>query len=172
MAFAIKTPESGLKPDLDRYVPMTQRVSDVTGEPAVTTYLVPAPFDTALKAIREALARNDLSICAELDVSVRMKRELNMGFIPCTILLAESSDLLLEAAPPGRSAAVLFPLHVAVRAHGHQTLVHWINAAAIEGARLPIGATLALVKLQSLVTHSMDRIAMRQEIYPVSAVVR
>jgi uncharacterized protein (DUF302 family) len=144
----------------------------MTGEPAITTYLIPEPFDRALKAVREALARNNLSICTELDISARVKRELNMGFIPCRILLADSPYLLLEAAALDSSAAVLFPLHVVVSGRGPQTLVHWINAAAIEGVRLPIGAAVPLAKLQSLVTHSLDRIAMRQDIYGVPVLAR
>jgi hypothetical protein len=64
---------------------------------------------------------------------------------------------------------VLFPLHVVVTGRGSQTQVHWINAAAIEGARLPMGAAVPLAKLQSLVTHSLERIAMRRDIYPAAA---
>jgi uncharacterized protein (DUF302 family) len=144
----------------------------MNSEPTVTTYLISEPFDRALKAIREALAKNDLSVCAELDVSARVKRELSMGFTQCKILLVDSSCLLFEAATLDCSAAVLFPLHVVVTERGRQTLVHWINAAAIEGARLPMGAAVPLAKLQSLVTHSLDRIAMRRDIYPAAVYAR
>ena len=144
----------------------------MTSEPAVTTYLIPEPLDRALKAVRKALTRNNLSICTELDVSARVKRELNMGFMPCRILLADSPYLLLEAATFDCSAAVLLPLHVVVRGRGPHSLVHWINAATIEGVRLPIGAAVPLAKLQSLVTHSLDRIAMRLDIYQAPVLAR
>jgi uncharacterized protein (DUF302 family) len=134
-------------------------------EPAVTTYLVAEPFDRALKAIREALARDDLRVASELDVAARVKRELNIGFTPCRILLVDSPFLLLEAATVDCAAAVLFPLHVVVSGRGPQTQVHWMNPAAIEGLRLPTGAALPLAKLQSLVSHALERIAMKRDIY-------
>ena len=144
----------------------------MNSEPAVTTYLISEPFERALKAIREVLARNDLSVCTELDVSARVKREVNMGFTPCRILLVDSTCLLVEAATLDCSAAVLFPLHLVVSGRGAQTQVHWINAGAIEGARLPTGAAVPLAKLQSLVTQSLERIAMRQDIYLAPAYTR
>ena len=144
----------------------------MNSEPAVTTYLISEPFETALKAIREALASNDLHICTELDVSARFRRELNMGFTPCRILMVDSPCLLLEAAALDCSAAVLLPLHVVVTGHDPQTIIHWINPAAIEGARLPMGTAVPLAKLQSLVTRSLERIAMRRDIYPARAYAR
>jgi uncharacterized protein (DUF302 family) len=137
----------------------------MNSEPAVTTYLIAEPFERALKAIREALARNDLSVATELDVAARVKRELNIGFTPCRILLVDCPFLLLEAATVDCAAAVLFPLHVVVSGRGPQTQVHWMNPAAIEGLRLPTGAAVPLTKLQSLVSRALERIAMRRDIY-------
>jgi uncharacterized protein (DUF302 family) len=137
-------------------------------EPAVTTYLIAGPFDKALKEIREALVRGGLSIVAELDVSTRVKRELGIGFIPCRILLVDSSCLLLEAATLDDSAAALFPLHLAVSDHGAQTLIHWISPGLTGGARLPAGSAVPLGKLQALVARSLERIAMRRDIFQVA----
>jgi uncharacterized protein (DUF302 family) len=136
----------------------------MNSEAAVTTYMISEPFEKALKAVRKALAGNDLSIDAELDVSARIHRELHTGFTPCRILLVDSPCLLLEAATLDCSAAVLFPLHVVVTGHSSQTVIHWMNPAAIEGVRLPTGAAAPLAKLQSLMTHSLERIAMQRDI--------
>jgi hypothetical protein len=129
------------------------------------TYLISQPFEKALKAVRETLARNEIDICMELDVTNLVERDLDIGFIPCRILLVESTCLLVEAATLDCSVAVLFPFHVEVTGRGPQTLVHWINPAVLEGAGLPLGAMVPLAKLESLVTRSLERIAMRHDIY-------
>ena len=139
----------------------------MSSESAVTTYMISEPFERALKTVREALNRHDLSISSELDVSGRIRRELNIGFTPCRILLVDSPCLLIEAATLDCSAAVLFPLHVVLTSRGPQTAIHWINPVAIEGARLPIGSAAPLAKLQSLVTHALERIAMRRDHQPL-----
>src|SRR4051812_8095901 len=109
----------------------------MNGEPAVTAYLIPEPFERALKAVREALHRGEVSVAAELDVSARIQRELNIGFGPCRILLVDSPCLLLEACTLDRAAVALLPLHVVLCGRGPQTVVHWMSAAALGGARLP-----------------------------------
>ena len=140
----------------------------MNSEPAVTAYLVPEPFDRALRVVRDALARNELNIAGELDVSARIKRELNIGFGPCRILLVDSPCLLFEACTLDRAAVALFPLHVVLCGRGPQTVVHWLNPAALGGARLPTGAAAPLLKLQSLVTRSIERVAMRRDIYQMA----
>jgi uncharacterized protein (DUF302 family) len=130
------------------------------GEPAVTTYRISEPFDRALRAVREALTRADLSVVSEVDVSARVKRELNMGFVPCRILLVDSPCLLLEAAALDRAAAALMPLHLVISARGPETLVCWMSPTAIEGVRLPMAAAQPLLKLQAMLTRVMEQIAM------------
>ena len=113
-------------------------------DPAVTAYLISEPFDRALRTVREALSKSDLQVVTELDVSARIKRELNIGFGPCRVLLVDSPCLLLEAATLDRSALVMLPLHVVLCGRGTQTRVHWLNPAALGGVRLPVGAAAPL----------------------------
>ena len=134
------------------------------GEPAVTTYRISEPFDRAVRAVREALIRAGLNIVSEVDISARVKRELNLGFIPCRILLVDSPCLMLEAATLDRAAAVLMPLHIVLSAHGPETLVYWMSPTAIEGVRLPSAATQPLLKLQSILVRAMEKIAMPRNI--------
>ena len=133
-------------------------------EPAVTTYRISEPFDRALRAVRDALIRAELNIVSEVDVSARVKRELNIGFVPCRILLVDSPCLLLEAATLDRAAVVLMPLHVVLSARGPETLVYWMSPTSIEGVRLPMAAAPPLLKLQSMLTRAMERIAMPRNI--------
>ena len=140
----------------------------MNSEPAVTTYLIPEPFERALKVVRDALVRGELSIAAELDVSARIKRELNIGFGPCRILLVDSPCLLLEACTLDRAAMALLPLHVVLCGRGPQTVVHWRNPAALGGGRLPTGAAAPLLKLQTQVARSIERVARRRDIYQLA----
>src|SRR5205823_4611129 len=110
----------------------------------------------------------DLSIVTEVDVSARVKRELNLGFVPCRILLVDSPCLLLEAATLDRAAAALLPLHLVLTARGPETLLYWMNPAAITGVRLPMAAEPPLLKLQSLLSRAMERIAMPRNIYQMA----
>ena len=137
-------------------------------EPAVTTYRISEPFDRALRAVREALARADLSIVAEVDVAARVKRELNLGFVPCRILLVDSPCLLLEAATLDRAAAALLPLHIVLSSCGAETLVCWMSPTAIAGVRLPMAAGPPLLRLQSILSRAMEQIAMPRNICQIA----
>jgi hypothetical protein len=115
--------------------------------------------------VREALSRTDLQVVTELDISGRIKRELNIGFGPCRVLLVDSPCLLMEAATLDRSAMVLLPLHIVLYGRGPQTRVHWMSPAALAGVRLPAGAAAPLNKLQALVARTLERVAMRHDVY-------
>jgi uncharacterized protein (DUF302 family) len=138
----------------------------MNSEQAVIAYSVSEPFDRALRTIRQALAGGGLSITGELDVSNRIRREFNIGFERCVILLVDSPALLLEAVALDRAAAALLPLHVVVSSRDSQTMIHWSNPTAVEGIRLPAGAAAPIAKLLSLLSHTLEQIAMRCELYP------
>jgi len=140
-------------------------------EPAVATYVIAEPFERTVKTLREALARSGLNVAAELDVSVRIKHELNLGFTPCRILLVDSPYLLLEAVTVDCAAAVLFPLHIVVSGRGPHTHVHWMHPAAVDGLRLPPGGAVPLAKLLSLVSHTLERIAIRRDHLPSKVLI-
>jgi uncharacterized protein (DUF302 family) len=134
-------------------------------EPAVAAYMISEPFNRALGTVREALSKTDLQVVTEVDVSARIKRQLDIGFGPCRVLLVDSPYLLLEAITLDRSAVALLPLHLVLCGRGPQTLVHWMNPAALGGVRLPAGATAPLLKLQALVARAIESVAMRHDIY-------
>src|SRR5438045_950010 len=129
---------------------------------AVISYVIPEPFIMALRVVRHALISSELSVVAELDVSGRIKRELNIGLGPCRVLLVDSPCLLLEACTLDRAAMALLPLHVVLCERGPHTVVHWMSPALLGGARLPTGAAAPLLKLQAQVTRSIERVGMRR----------
>jgi uncharacterized protein (DUF302 family) len=115
--------------------------------------------------VREALARTELSVTAELDVSDRIQRQLGLGLAPCRILLVDSPYLLLEAVALDRSAAVLLPLHVVVAGRGTQTVMHCLNPPALAGAELPAGTAAPLARLQTQLERVLESVAIRQDSY-------
>ena len=137
----------------------------MNSEPAVTAYLMAEPFRQALETIRAAIARSELCISGELEVSERIQRQLRLQLAPCRTLLVDSPYLLLEAVMLSRAAAVLLPLHVVLAGHRSETLVYWMNPVVIAGARLPLGTVAPVVKLQSQLSQVLERIAMRQDLY-------
>ena len=128
------------------------------GESPVTSFLIPEPFDKALKRVRHALAETELAISGELDVSDRIRRQLYVGFSPCRILFVDAPYLLLEAVVVDRAAAAFLPLHVVVSAQGLSTLVYWIDLAALGPARLPAKAA-PLGRLQSQLCRALARVS-------------
>lgn len=140
----------------------------MNGEPAVTAYVIPEPFDRALRLVRDTLCSNELNVVAEVDVSARIKRELNIGFGPCRVLLVDSPCLLLEACTLDRAAAAFVPLHIVLCGRGPQTAVHWMNPATLGGVRLPAGAAAPLLKLHGLMARSIERVAMRRDAYQMA----
>ncbi len=133
-------------------------------EPDLRTYLIPQPFERALKALRKAFAANNINIGMEVDVASRVEQDLQIGFIPCRILLVDCTSLMVEAATLDCVAAVLFPLHVGITDHGSHTLVHWIHCGAL-CAGLPEGSMEPLARLESLVARALDTIGVRRDMF-------
>jgi uncharacterized protein (DUF302 family) len=134
----------------------------------VTSYLIAEPFDKALRTVRETVAKTELQVVMELDVSARIKRELNIGFGACRVLLVDSPCLLVEAASLERCAVALLPLHVVVCGRGPQTSVHWMNPVALGGVRLPAGAAAPLIRLQGLLTRAIGQVAQRCDVHQMA----
>jgi len=128
-------------------------------EAAVTcTYLIQEPFDRALKSIREALAKEDLRAPLELDVAVRINKELGVSLAPCRLLFVDCPVLLLEAATLDRATVVYFPLHLAVAGLGQRTSVHLAGPPGVSRA----ASSSPLDQLQARVIRALERIATRQ----------
>lgn len=120
---------------------------------------IAAPYETALKLVRDALLHEDLRISREYDVSDVAGGQRGMNLVRCRILCVDSPLLLPEAMALDPSAAVFLPLHIVVSADGRKTHVYWLNPASIQSKRLPVGAMLPLRALQERIVQAMDRIS-------------
>src|SRR5512140_1817675 len=117
-------------------------------EPVVSTYVIPAPYDRAIRRLRQALSGCGLSISSELDLAERIHRELGIGVSPSCILYVDSPGLLLEALTLFPPAAALLPLHIVVAAHGNQTEVHLLSPSNLYLTAIPAPARAPIMRLQ------------------------
>jgi uncharacterized protein (DUF302 family) len=138
------------------------------GAAAAHTYLIPEPFERALKLLREALRKEGLSIPMELDLARRVRRELGVTLLPCKVLCVDSPMVLVEAMAIDSAGAIFLPLHVVVAARGPQTLVHMASPATIRQAEVPVGVKAPLGRLQMRLAAILQRLGGRQGLCALS----
>lgn len=129
------------------------------------TYVIEERFDKALKLIRNALTRRELSVAGEFDVTEGFAHDSRKKLEPSKLLLVDSPLLLFEAVALDRAAGVLFPLHVLVSADGDWTQVVCIEPATLFEARLPAGAAQPLEELRNRVAMALQSLGSRSESY-------
>lgn len=130
----------------------------------ISPYLVPEPFDKALKLLRDALTKANLHVAVELDVSGRIKSELGISLAPCRMLLVDCPFILLEAIALDGSAAALLPLHIVVIGRGPRTAVNLFWPASQDSFNLPGDITAPVIKLQNRVSRALDKVAIRGDL--------
>lgn len=133
---------------------------------ATNTYLIPQPFDRALKKLRSALFEREVSICTELDLSGRLHRELGLRLAPSRVLFVDCPELLLRAMAFHGPVSVFVPLHVVVTGRGEQTEVHVLNSLRFAGTGVPQSVRLPVYRLQAQVACALQKIGMRQSVCP------
>jgi uncharacterized protein (DUF302 family) len=127
-------------------------------KPATVTYLVPEPFDEAVRTLRRALAATDLKVTCELDMSRRIRRELMISTAPCLVLFVGPPAAVMQSFEADAGAAAFTPLHIVVSAKGAQTEIHILRVLPPGSERLAIAA---LGQLQAVVAHAIQKIGMR-----------
>ena len=131
-------------------------------ESTTLSFIIPEPFEKAIKLIRQVLREEELKIPMELNVSRRLRRELGIGLGECKVLCVDCPASVLEAMAVDRSAGLLLPLHVVVSGRNQWTQVHLPNPASIQGNSLAIGAKVSVSKLLARVTQALERVATRE----------
>ncbi len=80
-----------------------------------TSITVDQPFDEALAATREALARQGFGVITEIDMQATMKNKLGEEYAPFVILGACNPNFAHQALGVDPSVATLLPCNVVVR---------------------------------------------------------
>ena len=132
-------------------------------ELGTVTFIVPAPFETALSLVRQTLSEKGVGLAAELDISGRIRQELGIDLIPCRVLCADDPQLLQQAIAFDSSSAALLPLHVVVSGTAARTMVHFLSQTSIYGSGLATGAKAAVSKLQVRISKALETIAVRED---------
>ena len=83
-----------------------------------TSITVDQPFDEALAATREALARQGFGVLTEIDMQATMKNKLGEEYAPFVILGACNPNFAHQALGVDPSVATLLPCNVVVREEG------------------------------------------------------
>ncbi|HSW51540.1 MAG TPA: DUF302 domain-containing protein [Bryobacteraceae bacterium] len=131
-------------------------------EPTANRYVIPEPFERALRLLRESLAKEGLAVPMELDLSGRMRKELGIALAPCRVLCVDSPMATVQAMAIDSACAVFLPLHLVVSGRGPQTLVHLASAAALRSMDLPAGVKAPIRNLQTRLSLLLQRIGGRQ----------
>lgn len=131
----------------------------MTGGYATTRFVVPEPFEKALKLIYRSLLDEGLTVPFELNLSGRIRRELGIGLSPCRLLCVDCPLSLVEAMTLDDAAPVFLPLHVVVAARDSHTLVQFLSTNHIANSALPVSAKVPISKLQTRITEALERIA-------------
>jgi uncharacterized protein (DUF302 family) len=92
-----------------------------------TVRLAGTDFDTAVTAVREALADQGFGILTEIDVAATLKAKLGHDMEDYLILGACNPPLAHRALEADRSIGLLLPCNVVVRRDGDQTLVQALD---------------------------------------------
>ena len=83
-----------------------------------TSITVDQPFDEALAATREVLARQGFGVITEIDMQATMKNKLGEEYAPFVILGACNPNFAHQALGVDPSVATLLPCNVVVREEG------------------------------------------------------
>ncbi|MFH9818223.1 DUF302 domain-containing protein [Streptomyces sp. NPDC017230] len=91
------------------------------------TVRLDADFDTAVTAVRKALADQGFGILTEIDVQATLKAKLGHDMEDYLILGACNPPLAHQALQADRSIGLLLPCNVVVRRDGDTTLVQALD---------------------------------------------
>ncbi|MEU5111451.1 DUF302 domain-containing protein [Streptomyces longwoodensis] len=91
------------------------------------TVRLDADFDTAVTAVRKALADQGFGILTEIDVKATLKTKLGHDMEDYLILGACNPPLAHQALEADRSIGLLLPCNVVVRRDGDTTLVQALD---------------------------------------------
>jgi hypothetical protein len=127
------------------------------GSPLVT-FNIREAYQIALPLVRRALNQFGLLVPAEMDVALRIRRELGAVVAPCTVLFVDDPALLLEGIVYHRAAALGIPQAVVVSGRDRHTEV-LIRSLKSQVGGLPGSVQNPLIQLQEQIVLAIETVA-------------
>ena len=123
------------------------------------TTTLPAPFDTTVERVREALAGEGFGVLTEIDVKATMKAKLGLDISPHLILGACNPALAHRALGIEPSLGALLPCNVVVRtADDGATIVEAIDPATMVTATGNAGLEPVATEVRERLQRALDRL--------------
>ena len=129
---------------------------------ATMVFIVPEPFERALKLIRSALNKEDLEILLEMDVSRRLRQKLGIGLGQCKVLCVDSAASTVEAMSADPGAGMFLPARLVVSCCQGLTQIDLLNPASVQGSALPVGVKIPITRLLTRMIQTIEKVAMRK----------
>ncbi|HEU0142057.1 MAG TPA: hypothetical protein VFQ79_20205 [Bryobacteraceae bacterium] len=137
-------------------------VSDMLQGSPVVTFTIEQSHENALQAVKRALAKQNLRVPAQLDITAGLKQDLRVNLGPCVVLFVDDPVLLLEAIIFQRGSAVFMPLAISVSGDHRRTTAMLRSAESLIEGGAPPGLVDPLLSLHSRVLKAMDTIGQRE----------
>ena len=111
-----------------------------------STFRLKMSLRDAVRRLRKGLEGEELQIAFEFEMSICLRRELQVELCPAVLLGVHSPVLLLESMVADGRAGLFLPLHVLLTGKGKETLVRVLRLECCLEAGVPIGVLTPLLR--------------------------
>ncbi|MDP2999077.1 MAG: DUF302 domain-containing protein [Bryobacterales bacterium] len=111
-----------------------------------STFRLKMSLRDAVRRLRKGLEGEELQVAFEFEMSICLRRELQVELCPAVLLGVHSPVLLLESMVADGRAGLFLPLHVLLTGKGKETLVRVLRPECCMEAGVPIGVLTPLLR--------------------------
>ena len=111
-----------------------------------STFRLKMSLRDAVRRLRKGLAGEELHVAFEFEMSICLRRELQVELCPAVLLGVHSPVLLLESMVADGRAGLFLPLHVLLTGKDKETLVRVLKPECCLEAGVPIGVLNPLLR--------------------------